>query len=344
MSFDPASLPREPDQLIEMVLSLQGENDKLRAIVATLKRALFGARSERLDASAAQLPLGLGDLAAIPVEPEPTPKPQPADRPTRPQAVRNIGGLPKHLPREEIVIAPEAQACPCCQGKLHPIGEDVSEMLDVIPAVIRVRRIRRPRYGCRACESAVVQAPAPPRLVEGGMATTALVTHVVVSKFAWHLPLHRQVQMLEAHGIDLDRSTLVHWVARAAWWLKPLHELLVATVLSAPKVFCDDTPLPVLDGPASGRGSRGSGPTQPTTGRGRGLRRQRSSTCSPRIARVVMSPNTSPGSAASCRSTLMPAILSSPGPIGPAERSSWPIASPMPAGGSSTSTRRQPRR
>ncbi|MEO9191806.1 MAG: IS66 family transposase [Acetobacteraceae bacterium] len=247
MSFDPASLPREPDQLIEMVLSLQGENDKLRAILATLKRALFGARSERLDANAAQLPLGLGDLAATPVEPEPTPKPQPADRPTRPQAVRNIGGLPKHLPREEIIIEPEAQTCPCCQGKLHLIGEDVSEMLDVIPAVIRVQRIRRPRYGCRACESAVVQAPAPPRLVEGGMATTALVTHVVVSKFAWHLPLHRQVQMLEAHGIDLDRSTLVHWVARAAWWLKPLHELLVATVLSAPKVFCDDTPLPVLD-------------------------------------------------------------------------------------------------
>jgi len=112
--------------------------------VATLKRALFGARSERLDANPAQLPLGLGDLAAIPVEPEPTPKPQPADRPTRPQAVRNIGGLPKHLPREEIIIEPEARTCPCYQGKPHLIGEDVSEMLDA-PA----QKIGTPRTSSR---------------------------------------------------------------------------------------------------------------------------------------------------------------------------------------------------
>jgi transposase len=247
MGSDPASLPREPGQLIEMVVSLQDENDKLRAIVATLKRALFGARSERLAVAAAQLPLGLGDLAAIPVEPQPAQKPRPAHRPARPKPVRNIGGLPKHLPREEIVIEPEAQACPCCQGELHPIGEDVSEMLDVIPAVIRVKRIRRPRYGCRACESAVVQAPAPPRPVEGGLPTTALLAHIAASKFAWHLPLHRQTQMLAGYGIDLDRSTLVHWIARTVWWLQPLHTLLVQTVMSAPKVFCDDTPLPVLD-------------------------------------------------------------------------------------------------
>lgn len=248
MRSDTASLPHEPDQLIEMVLSLQGENERLRGIVATLTRALYGARSERLGADVAQLALGLGDLADIPIEPEPaSPTARYADAQARPKAARNIGGLPRHLPREEIVIEPELQACPCCQGRLHAIGEDVSEMLDVIPAVIRVKRIRRPRYGCRTCEGVVVQALAPPRLVDGGMATIALVTHVVVSKFAWHLPLNRQTQMLKAHGINLDRSTLVHWVARAAWWLKPLHELLVATIMSAPKLFCDDTPLPVLD-------------------------------------------------------------------------------------------------
>ena len=97
---------------------------------------------------------------------------------------------------------------------------DVSEQLDVIPAVIQVKRFRRPRYGCRSCESAVVQAKAPPRLVENGMATTALVTSIVVGRFAWHLPLNRQTHMLRGHGIGLDRSTLVHWVLRAAWWLK----------------------------------------------------------------------------------------------------------------------------
>jgi hypothetical protein len=92
-----------------------------------------------------------------------------------------------------------------------------------------------------------VQAPAPPRPVEGGLPTTALLAHIAVSKFSWHLPLYRQAQMLAGQGIDLDRSTLVRWIERAAWWLQPLHALLVSTVMSAPKVFCDDTPLPVLD-------------------------------------------------------------------------------------------------
>jgi transposase len=248
MVSDVAPLPCEPDILIGMIIELRDENDKLRAMLETLKRALYGAHSENFDADAAQLALGLEDISTAPIEPAAdTTKPRPRDQPTRSKAVRNIGGLPKHLPREDVVIEPAIDSCPCCQGTLHRIGEDVSEMLDVVPAVIRVRRIHRPRYGCRACESAVVQAPAPPRPVENGLPTTALLAHVAVWKFAWHLPLHRQVQMLAGHGIDLDRSTLVHWIERAAWWLRPLHALLVETVLSAPKVFCDDTPLPVLD-------------------------------------------------------------------------------------------------
>lgn len=93
----------------------------------------------------------------------------------------------------------------------------------------------------------MVQAKAPPRLVDDGMATTELITSIVVAKFAWHLPLTRQTEIFRGYGIALDRSTSVHWVMRAAWWLKPLHTLLVSTVLAALKVFCDDTPLPVLD-------------------------------------------------------------------------------------------------
>ena len=248
MASDIDSLPREPDILIAMIIELRNENGKLRAMLETVQRALYGARSERFDADAAQLALGLEDVSTTPREPEPeTAKPRPQGQPTRPKAARNIGGLPKHLPREDVVIEPAVDSCPCCQGALHRIGEDVSEMLDIVPANIRVKRIRRPRYGCRACESAVVQAPAPPRPVEGGLPTAALLAHVAVSKFAWHLPLHRQAQMLAGQGIDLDRSTLVHWIERAAWWLHPLYALLGETVLSAPKVFCDDTPLPVLD-------------------------------------------------------------------------------------------------
>lgn len=217
-----APLPREPDILIEMVLELRGENGKLRAILETLRRTLYGARSERFDSDSGQLALGL-------------------------ESMRNIGGLPKHLPREDVVIEPAIDCCPCCQGTLHRIGEDVSEMLDIVPAILRVKRIHRPRYGCRACESAVVQAPAPPRPIDAGLPTTALLAHIAAAKFAWHLPLHRQTQMLAAYGINLDRSTLVHWIGRTAWWLEPLYVLLTATVMAAGKVFCDDTPLPVLD-------------------------------------------------------------------------------------------------
>ena len=145
----------------------------------TLKDLLFGARSERAAViDVAQLPLDLDDLAV-----GPTPPPPPANdeggterklkRPRRP-AVRNIGALPKHLPRCEEVIEPETTVCPCCSGALHRIGEETREALDVVPAFVRVKRIIFPKYACRTCEGAIVQAKSPPRLVEGGMATTAL--------------------------------------------------------------------------------------------------------------------------------------------------------------------------
>lgn len=239
--------PGDAAHLRALNTALREENERLRAIVETLKRALYGARSEKQDEPPAQLPLALGDLSPIAAEPAKLPSPANTNRPPRPKPARNIGGLPAHLPRVDIIIEPPAKSCPCCQGQLHPIGEDISEMLDVIPAVLRVKRIHRPRYGCRTCEGAVVQAKAPLRPVDGGMPTTALLVHVAVMKFAWHLPLHRQMQVLAGQGIDLDVSTLVHWISRLAWWLRPLHELLSSTILKAPKIFCDDTPLPVLD-------------------------------------------------------------------------------------------------
>jgi transposase len=143
MTSDIASLPREPDILIGMITELRDENDKLRAMLATLKRTLFGARSEKFDADAGQLPLELEDLSATSTEPKPegAANPQGRDQTIRPKPVRNIGGLPKHLLREEVVIEPATDACPCCLGTLHRIGEDVSEMLDIVPAIIRVKRI-----------------------------------------------------------------------------------------------------------------------------------------------------------------------------------------------------------
>jgi hypothetical protein len=102
----------------------------------------------------------------------------------------------------------------------------------------------------------VVQAPAPERPIDGGMATEALIAHVVVSKFCDSLPLYRQAQMLKRQGIALDRSTLSTWVGRACWWLTPLYELVLGTVLSSDKAFADETTLPVLD---PGRGKTKTG-------------------------------------------------------------------------------------
>ena len=143
-------------------------------------------------------------------------------------------------------LEPEANIS-CCAGKLHRIGEDVSEALDRVPAVLRVVRTIRPKYACRACEEAVVQAQAPARLIEGGMVTTALVAHISVAKYAWQSTLYRQMQILAGYGVQLDRSTLARWMKQAAWMLKPLYLLQLAHMHGYPRLFCDETPMPVID-------------------------------------------------------------------------------------------------
>ncbi len=140
----------------------------------TLKGLIFGKCSERLAVmAAAQLALELGDLETDAVPPAVVNDDVPAAKPSsksRKKPRRNIGGLPKHLPRCEQVLEPEATACPCCQAQLHNIGEDISEVLVVIPAILRVLRTVRPKYACRSCTDGVVQAKMLPRLIESGMA------------------------------------------------------------------------------------------------------------------------------------------------------------------------------
>jgi transposase len=164
--------------------------------------------------------------------------------------------LPKSLPRIETIIDVESRSCPCCGSELHAIGEDVAERLDVVPAQFRVLVVRRPKYTCRACPGTVVQAAAPPRLIEGGLPTEALVAHVIVGKYADHLPLYRQAQIYARQGIELDRSTLADWVGWAAWFLRPLHERLLEHLRSSTKLFADETTAPVLD-PGRGRTKTG---------------------------------------------------------------------------------------
>jgi transposase len=264
MQLDLAALPSDPTLLQQVVRELaaalttkNAEIEKLHALIKQLQRSRFGRRSEQLAAD--QLQLGLEDLeqaAAAVAAAQGAAGPASTTSPSRPLTRRNRGALPAHLPRIEVVVDVEDKSCPCCGGALHVIGEDHSEMLDVVPAQYRVKVIRRPRYGCRACEGAVVQAPAPERPIDGGMATEALIAQVLVAKYADHLPLYRQAQIFGRHGIELDRSTLSLWVGRACWWLEPLYDRLLARILSATKIFADDTPLPVLD-PGRGRTKTG---------------------------------------------------------------------------------------
>ena len=261
----PTNLPDDPAALQQLLLAAVAEIERQRLIIAALQRNRFGRRSEKLDEASVQQ--GVEDLeqsvaeqaaaldaAAARANP---PKTDAKPRPPRTEpAKRNRGALPAELPRVEQVIDVETKVCPCCGGTLHQIGEDKTEMLDHVPAHFLVRVIRRPRYACRACEAAIVQAPAAERPIDGGMATEALLAHVLVNKYSDHLPLYRQAQIFARQGITLDRSTLCHWVGRACWWLAPLHELILSTVLASPKVFADDTTLPVLD---PGRGKTKTG-------------------------------------------------------------------------------------
>jgi transposase len=265
VQINPDALPSDPAVLQEMLRTLlrqQGElhaeNDRLRLLIERLSRHQFGRRSEQLTDE--QLQLGLEDLEQSLAENEAQADAAASDgaqaerRARRP--ARNHGALPAHLPRHEVVIDPAPQACPCCGGAMHRIGESRTEQLDIVPAQLRVRVTRRPRYGCRGCEGAVVAAAAPARPIDGGMPTEALIAHVMVGKFCDSLPLYRQAQMLARQGMALDRSTLSHWVGTACWWLAPLYDLVVGRVLSAPKLFADDTTLPVLD-PGRGRTKTG---------------------------------------------------------------------------------------
>jgi len=132
----------------------------------------------------------------------------------------------------------------------------VSERLDVVPAQFRVLVVRRPKYACRACTDGVVQAPAPPRLIEGGLPTDATVAQVIVSKYADHLPLYRQAQIFTRQGVILDRSTLADWVGRGASLLEPVHGRLLDHLRASTKLFADETTAPVLD-PGRGRTKTG---------------------------------------------------------------------------------------
>ena len=230
------------------------EIERLQSIINAFMRHRFGARSEQLDPD--QLQLGLEDVETALGQARAAREAATGQAKADCLRKTNRGSLPAHLERIEQLVDVEDKACPCCGGALHQIGEDVAERLDVVPTTFRVLVTRRPRYGCRACESAVVQAPAPARIVEGGIPTEALIAQVLVSKYADHLPLYRQAQIYARQGIQLDRSTLADWVGRAAWYLRPLRDHVLERLRRSTRLFADETTAPVLD-PGRGRTKTG---------------------------------------------------------------------------------------
>ena len=258
------SLPDDIEALKAIVLaqfaSLQAKNEELRAKsyqieqlkaqLAKLKRMQFGRSSEKLDRAIEQLELLLEDLqeeeGQKAVE-QPALAAEEKQKPVR-------RSLPEHLPRETAVHV-EACACPKCGGELRRLGEDVTEVLEYVPASFKVIRHVRPKFSCRKCE-AITQAQMPSLPIERGRPGPGLIAHVLVAKYADHLPLYRQSEIYAREGVELERSTLADWVGRSAALLSPLVETLRKDVMASRVLHGDDTPVPVL-APGTGKTKTG---------------------------------------------------------------------------------------
>jgi transposase len=241
----------------QRLLSREQEIESLKLFLAKLQRWQFGRKSEKLARQIDQLELRLEDLEQTKAAAESAPAANPSSAASRPRTTKPAKRrpLPEHLPRTTQTHQPKSSQCPDCGGELRKLGEDVSEMLEYIPALLQVIRHVRPKLSCGKCER-IVQAPAPSRPIARGLAGPGLLAHVLISKYCDHLPLYRQSQIYAREGIDLDRSTLADWVGGAAALLDPLVEALQRYVMAATKLHADDTPVPVL-APGNGKTKTG---------------------------------------------------------------------------------------
>jgi len=247
MDIDLAALPRDIDALHGLVHQLVTELkeralrvEQLEARIAKLLRLQFGRSSEKRAQEIEQLQLALDELqeaGGARAQALPAIVREAADKPYR-------RPLPDHLPREEIVHE-AASLCPKCGDALRKLGEEASEVLEYVPASFKVVRHIRPKLSCRRCE-AIVVAPPPSLPIERGRPGPGLLAHVLVAKYADHLPLYRQSEIYARHGVDLERSTLADWVGRSSALLEPLIEALRKEVMASSVLHGDDTPVPVL--------------------------------------------------------------------------------------------------
>jgi transposase len=247
MTLDLSQLPDDVKTLQALVRAQAAELnaktlkiEQLGAQLARLKRMQFGRSSEKLDREIAQLELLLEDLQAD--DAVTSGKPVPAEGHESRKPYRRP--LPDSLPREEIVHA-SACACPRCGGALRHLGEDVTELLEYVPSSFKVIRYVRPKFSCRRCET-ITQAEMPSLPITRGRPGPGLLAHVLVAKYADHLPLYRQSEIYAREAIEVERSTLADWVGRSAALLAPLVDALRKNVMASDVLHGDDTPVPVL--------------------------------------------------------------------------------------------------
>src|SRR5215471_17161966 len=241
----------------EQLLSREREIEHLTLLLSKLHRMQFGRKSEKLERQIEQLELRLEELHSNAGEKEPRPSELAAVPAawgaTASKAARHawLEDLPRQTRRHD----PKESVCPQCQGELRKLGEDVSEMLEYVPASFVVIRHVRTKLSCTKCDC-IVQAEAPSRPIERGLAGPGLLAHVLVSKYCDHQPLYRQSEIYARQGVDLERSTMADWVGSSSRLLEPLVEALRGYVKAAGKLHADDTPVPVL-APGNGKTKTG---------------------------------------------------------------------------------------
>ena len=254
-TLDPAALKAMIIKQHAQISSRDAELERLQLIIARLRRLQFGRKSEKIQREIEQLELQLEDLEEGAAE-----KKQRAGSTLAPPAAAMFASvtekparraLPEHLPRQTEIHQPEQESCPGCGGELRKLGEDVSEMLEYVPARFKVIRHVRPKLSCTKCD-VIMQAEAPSRPIARGLAGPGLLAHVLVAKYADHQPLYRQAEIYAREGVELERSTLADWVGATSELLAPLHDALRQYVMSADKLHADDTPVPVL-APGTGK-------------------------------------------------------------------------------------------
>jgi transposase len=227
--------------------------EHLKLMVAKLRHVIFGAKSEKIRIELEQLELQLEDDETTHAEVEAGVERVTPLRETKTRSDRKP--LPDHLPREVVTHAPESDCCSDCGGQLRHFGDDVSEQLEYVPDSFKVIRHVRPKFACTGCDR-IVEAPAPSRPIERGLAGPGLLAHVIMSKFGDHLPLYRQSEIYARQDVEISRSTMAGWVGTASDLLSPLVDAIQKHVLAGPKLHADDTPLPVLS-PGNGKARTG---------------------------------------------------------------------------------------